>query len=259
MARRGETWVSEELERVLAQLSPQQAAGVLRIVQAELEGRSLSSLLDREGQICTSTTFYGSGKRKGWRHKPEFNQALELAKRDYRKWLLEYGVGDALAILAGAAPEAARALRQEVAGDAAAVGALKALLGAPDPSVREAAAVELGATGLPEVVDALERALVKETDIQVRQALVASLGRVAKWRDGERRSAAISILDRADVKTAAKRAFALDAEDLDAAIERELARLASGGEAEAAGAAESDDDVSEIDGQARSGTAGLDA
>jgi hypothetical protein len=256
MARRGETWVSEELQRVLAQLSPQQAAGVLRIVQAELEGRSLSSLLDREGQICTSTTFYGSGKRKGWRHKPEFNQALELARRDYRKWLLEYGVGDALAILAGAAPEAARALRQEVAGDATALGALKALLGAPDPTVREAAATELGATGLPEVVEALERALIKETDIQVRQALVAALGQVAGWRDGERRSAAISILDRADVKTAAKRAFSLDAEDLDAAIERELARLASGGEAEATGAAEDNTDTGD---QAGIGPAGLDA
>jgi hypothetical protein len=259
MARRGETWVSEELQRVLAQLSPQQAAGVLRIVQAELEGRSLSSLLDREGQICTSTTFYGSGKRKGWRHKPEFNQALELARRDYRKWLLEYGVGDALAILAGAAPEAARALRQQVAGDPAAAEALKRLLVSPDTSVREAAALELGATGLPEVVDALERALIKETDIQVRKALVEALGRVAGWKDGERRSAAISILDRADVKTAAKRAFALGAEDLDAAIERELERLASGGEGEAVRAAESDDDVSEIDSQAGSGAAGLDA
>jgi hypothetical protein len=209
---KGEAWVSDELLEILSQLSAQQAAGVLRIVQAELEGHSLSSLLDCPGQICTSTTFYGSGKRGGWRHKPEFNQALELARRDYRRWMLDHGVGDALALLSQAAPEAARALRQEITGDASAIGSLKEFLSSDDPEVRKAAAIHLGDTGQPEIVPALRSALQQEENPEVRMALIAALGKVAAWRDDERREAARSILDRADVKTAAKRALGLEGE-----------------------------------------------
>lgn len=205
MARRGETWVSEELQAALSPLSGQQAAGVLRIVQAELEGRSLSSLLNCADQICTGTTFYGSGRHsRGWRHKPGFVAALDLARRDYRKWLLEHGVGDALAILAGAAPEAARALRQEVAGDPSAVTALTGLLRSGNPMVRQTAATQLGETGLAEAAPALLEAFEKEMDIVTQQKIVEALGRIAGWRDSDRRAAAFGVLDRADVKTAAK-------------------------------------------------------
>jgi hypothetical protein len=253
MARSSELWVSDELLILLARLTARQAEGVLRIIQAELGGHPLSSLLDCEDQICSSNTYYGTRNRTGWRKKPEFVKALELARRDYRKWLLDHGVEDALTILAATAPDAVRALRQEVAGDASAVEALKRLLKGDDPTIRQAAATQLGKTGLPEVVPALQAALQKETAPEVQGALVAALGRVAGWRDGDRRAAATGILDRADIKTAAKQAFAV--EDIDAAIERELARLASGGEAEAAGATEDNTDTGD---KAGIGPAGLD-
>lgn len=219
------------------QLTAQQARGVLRIVRAELEGHSLSSLLDCDGQICTSTTFYGSGRRRGWRHKPVFNQALALARRDYRKWMLEYGVSDALAILADAAPHAARALRQQVVGDGMAIAALEAALRDREPEVRRSAAGCLGATGLPAVVPALREAVRREKDPLVRGALIDALGRVAGLRDGDRRAAAAGILDRAAVQTAAKgtRAFEGMVEYVDvtegelAAIEEALRGEAEGG------------------------------
>jgi hypothetical protein len=261
MARGGETWVSVDLEAALRVLSAQQANGVLRIVKAELEGRSISSLLDCPGQICTSTTYYGSGTtNRGWKHKPQFLDALELARRDYRKWLLEHGVGDALAILAASAPEAARALRQEVAGDPAAIAALTELLRSEDSAVRLGATEQLGNVGLPDSVPALAAALGSESDPEVRAALVAALGKVAAPRNGDRQSVAFGVLDRADVRTAAKQAMAIGAEDLDALIERELARLASRGEAADATAAP-DDTVAggEPGDEAGPGPAGVDA
>ena len=54
-------WASEELIEALRQLSAQQARGVVRIVQAERAGEPLSSRLDCQDQIFTSTTYYGSG------------------------------------------------------------------------------------------------------------------------------------------------------------------------------------------------------
>jgi len=201
---RGESWVSDELQELLLRLTAQQARGVLRIVQGELEGRSLSSLLDCDDQICASTTYYGTRRRTGWRQKPDFRQAVELARRDYRSWMLEYGVNDALIILAETAPHAARALRQQILGDDGAVDALAAALKDADPEVRRDAATQLGATGLPAVVPALRAALKAETDPLVRQVLVAALGHVAGLRDDDRRAAALGVLDRADVKTAGK-------------------------------------------------------
>lgn len=224
-------WASAELQTVLAHLSSQQAAGVVRIVQAELEGQSLSSLLDCTDQICTSTTFYGSGKRRrGWKDKPEFQKALELARRDYRVWALEHGTSEALTILADAAAPAARALRQQVTGDTQALAALAELLQSADESERLSAVHGLGETGLPEIVPLLRNALKSETNAAVRAGLVLALAKVAGLRDGDRRLAAQGILDRAAVETAAKQALRIDEKDIDDAIERELERLASGGE-----------------------------
>lgn len=233
-------WASGELEEVLALLTGQQARGVVRIVQAELAGEPLSSLLDREGQICTSTTFYGSGKRRGWKGKPEFRRALELARRDYRRWMLENGTGEALVVLASTAPLAAEALRQQIVGDGGAIAALELGLCASDAGLRANAARRLGETGLAGVVPALAAALRREREGEVREALVEALGLVAGCRDGDRRAAALGVLDRADVKTAAKQAIRVSEDDVDAAIERELARLASSSEGNVVGEAAGD-------------------
>jgi len=230
-------WASDELITVLARLTSQQARGVVRIVEAELEGRSLSSLLDTPGQICTSTTYYGSGKRRGWKDNEHFQRSLELARRDYRQWLLEHSTGEALAILASTAPEAVRALRQEIVGNMPAIRALEVALQASEPELRANAARRLGETGLSMVVPALMTALQREQDPGVRSVLVDALGAVAGFRDGERRLAATSVLDRAAVETAAKQALLVSENDIDAAIERELARLAGDGQDDASGAA----------------------
>jgi len=207
-------WASGELSAALAVLTAQQARGVVRIVQAELAGEPISSLLDHPGQMCTSTTYYGSGKRRGWKDKAEFREALRLARRDYRQWLLEESTGEALSILGSTAPEAARALRQQIVGDRPAVMVLEmALLGAQDPELRRNAAERLGETGLPAVVPALNRALQREKIPEVREALVVALGQVAGWRDSDRRAAAMGVLDRADVKTATKQALSVNQDE----------------------------------------------
>jgi hypothetical protein len=212
-------WASAELGQALARLSAQQANGVVRIVQAELEGRSLSSLLDCPGQICTSTTFYGSGRRRGWKGKPEFVAALELARRDYREWMLEHGTGEAMAVLASTAPDAARALRQRVAGDAPALAALELALTARESNLRINAALGLGKTGLPDVVPALQEALQREKEVTVREALQDALGMIAAGaaRDVD---AAESVLDRAAVETAVKSQRAFDLSGFDQALSR---------------------------------------
>ncbi|MBN2392093.1 MAG: hypothetical protein JXR84_15305 [Anaerolineae bacterium] len=229
------SWASDELNTALVKLSAQQAAGVVRIVQAEIEGRSLSSLLDCPGQICTSTTYYGSGRRIGWHGRAEFQTALSLARRDYRSWLLENGTGDALLVLAQTAPDAARSLRQQIVGDEAALNALERVLRTGSSAEQKVAVYRMGDTGNPRFVAPLSEIFEWYDDNELRTAIVHALGAIAGWRDRDQAAAALGVLDRADVKTAAKRAMTVDTDDIDAAIERELARLAEVGEREAAG------------------------
>lgn len=205
-------WASDELAAALAELTAQQAEGVQRIVGAELNGKPLSSLLDVPDQICTSTTYYGSGKRPGWRGKPAFNVALTLARRDYRKWMLEHGTDEALTVLATTAPDAARMLRQQVTGDDSALAVLETMLAADDPTLRVNAALHLGETGLPRVIPALQAAWRREKEASVQRALVDAMGMIAA---GATRNAAAaeSVLDRADLKTASKGTQALTGGD----------------------------------------------
>lgn len=226
-------WASVELQVVLARLSPQQANGVRRIVEAELDGKYLSDLLDTPGQICTSTTYYGSGKRKGWKNKPDFQMAVQLARRDYRTWLLQNGTGEALQILAAGAAPAARALRQNVEGEAGALTQLARLLDDDDAVMRKIAAMQMGAVGLPGVIPYLAKRLAVEDNAAVKLELVAAIGSVAAFRDSERRLSAAAILDRADVKTAAKQAVSVNDDDINAEIKRILGELAAGSQAQA--------------------------
>jgi hypothetical protein len=219
MAVVAESWVSEELYGALAVLSPGQAAGVLRIVKAELEGRGVSSLLDCEGQICTSTTYYN--RKRGWVHKPAFQQALALARRDYRGWALEWGGRDALAILAQTAPDAARALRHQVGGDAAAIEGLIRILQTGSDEERVLAAAALGQTELMAVAPGLLSALESERAPAVRGAIVLALGQVAGSRDSSRRAAVGAVLSRVGLEAGIRVAD----DDIDEAIEAEIRRL----------------------------------
>ena len=193
-------WAGEELRRALGELTSQQARGVVRIVVAELEGRSIGELLDCENQICASTTFY---RRGGWKDNGRFQRALTLARGDYRTWMLENGAEEALSILAETAPEAARALRQRVRGDNSALAVLEATLAATEPALRVNAARQLGETGLPQVVPGLRAALHRERNAEAKAAMVEALGRIASGAARDQ-DAAESVLDRADIKTAAK-------------------------------------------------------
>jgi hypothetical protein len=216
MAQVSEPWVHGELQALLGQLSAQQARGVVRIVRAELEGRSISSLLTGRDKICTSTTYYGSGTtHSGWLQKPAFVEALKQARSAYRTWLMENGTADALTILAEASPKAGQELRRQVTGDLEAVEALSRKLAV---AVRErnvalviVLAESLGATGLSAARPALVGALEADwswassgDDLRVYGAVAQALARIARALDPDRQKAATGVLDRADLKTAAK-------------------------------------------------------
>ena len=236
-------WASDDLQSALTDLTSQQAAGVVRIVQAELDGRAISSLLDCADQICTSSTYYRKG---GWKDKESFQLALDLARRDYRTWALEHGTSEALTILAGGAAPAARALRHQVEGDGSALAALEALLDSDDSEERAEAVAGLAATGLPQAALILRDALGDEDDAAIRLEIVRGLAHIAGLRDADRRLAAQGILDRAAVETAAKAALAVDEDDLDAAIVAELERLAGSGQAALPGTVARDTDAEEL-------------
>jgi len=236
-------WASNDLQHALADLTSQQATGLLRIVQAELAGRPISSLLDCPDQICTSSTYYRKG---GWKDKESFQLALDLARRDYRTWALEHGTGEALTILASGAAPAARALRHQVEGDAQALAALEALLDSAEDEERKEAVIGIYSTGLPQAATILQDALEDEENAAIRLEIVRGLAYIAGLRDADRRLAAQGILDRAAVETAAKAALSVEEDDIDAAITRELERLAGGGEAALPGASEGDPDTEEL-------------
>ena len=211
MANIGEPWVSEALTVLLGKLSPQQAAGVRRIVDAELRGVPLTHLLDCPGQICTSTTYYGSGKtHRGWRSKPEFQAALLQAREDYRTWLLEHGAQETLVLLTEAGPPAAVELRRQATGDVAAVDALGRKLDEAVEAANEdlvvvfARALDMTKAAAARVY--LERALYygpgwkKET----YHVLAEAMATVARAMDTDRQKAAMGILDRIDKSTASK-------------------------------------------------------
>lgn len=174
-------------------------------MRAELDGVSISSLLEGPKKICAWKTYHGSGKSKGWKHNPAFDEALTLARRDYRKWLLEHGTSEAMLVLADTAPDASRLLRQRVRGDEAALAVLEAALQDEEPALRIKAAMALGATGLPQVVPALWAALEGEEEAEVRAALIGALGGVASGYSRDMR-AAESVLDRAGTGEVASKA-----------------------------------------------------
>ena len=59
-------------------LTPQMRTGITRIIEADLCGWTLDSLLESgPGQMCAHSTYYGP---HGWSHKPDFVECLRLAR-----------------------------------------------------------------------------------------------------------------------------------------------------------------------------------
>ncbi len=203
------TWVSDDLREILDKLTPQQARAVQTIVQAELDGRALNQLLDGPDKICARSTFYGSTGRCGWRDRAEFMQALDLARRDYRKWVLEHSTSDAMVLLSRAAIPSARELERQVTGDLQAVEILshemeRAIKDGNDGRVFILGSA-LAAAGVSAALPALQKALEQTwLEAATYSQLAISVSRIAYAVDADRQKAGIGILDRADLKTASK-------------------------------------------------------
>ena len=205
-----EQWMSDELRELSPHLTGQQWAGVIKIVKAELAGRSLTSLLISPDRPCATSTYYGRWSKKkkgtksqgGWIDNPNFTQALEWARRDYRSWLMESGTSEAMLSLSQAAAPSARELERQVVGDLVAVEALSqamdiAIKQGDDLQVAQVARM-LGDTQLSQALPALVRALEHEWEPETYGLLVEAMGRIASPLNVDRRKAAMGILDRLD-------------------------------------------------------------
>lgn len=75
----------ERLRELMAELSPKQRMAIPVIVEAEADGRSLTSLIRTSSDpqagtyICNHTTYWRRGK--GWYYNPRFQEALQRARQ----------------------------------------------------------------------------------------------------------------------------------------------------------------------------------
>lgn len=175
--------MSDELAELLAGLTAKQRAAIPVLVQTLAEGGSVQRLL-RGGPrrankpaagegICNWTTFYR--KRRGWAHNPQFQQALEQARKEYDQAVLRSSVQDAAERLRRAAPKSVEAAEAIV----------DALLRGD------------GEAGILSPIETLLR--ISGQGETKRGQVKAALGLV-----GQGLRAALSILDRADIETAVK-------------------------------------------------------
>ena len=181
---------SGELLAMLDGLTAKQRAAIPLIITTMAEGGTLSRLIrggprrkDRPGKgegVCAWHTYYG---RKGWSHNPRFVAALERARGEYDALLLRGSVEEAADRLRRAAPASAKAAEAVV----------QALLRGSDEA------------GIPSPL---------ETLLKITQNGEAGRGQVqaASALLGKGLQAALSILDRADIKTAVKSAGGTEAE-----------------------------------------------
>jgi hypothetical protein len=220
-------WISEEAQSALNDLTPQQAMGAIRIAQAAAEGRGVNSLLSgpAEQRICARSTYYGRTGRPGWSHQEPFRRAVALAKRDLVAWLAENAGQETLQILRACAPQAARELQRQLAGDPVALEALIEALDAPTPEERRLAADMLGAAGHGAAAEPLRERLAVEQDEKARAAILTALGLIARADSVNAQRAANSVLDRATVETATKATHQVQVDELPA--EERAARIAA--------------------------------
>ncbi len=194
---------SSALQSLFAELSPSQVAGIIRIVEAELAGRSIESLFHGPDKVCNRSTYY---RAKGWSSKPAFVEALSLARKEIRSQRLQSAVDDAIEELKLATPAAARDLRRQVSGDERAIVALVecAQNNDLDVEVRQIAVGSLGTIGTPRATEVLIEMLTTITLMPMRISILNALGRAGAGLDTQRRMADVAVLDRADRKTADK-------------------------------------------------------
>jgi hypothetical protein len=206
-----EHWMSNELREITPHLTGQQWDGIMTIVKAELDGRTITDLLFSADAPCARSTYYGrwekgSGKTRksqpGWLDNSYFTQALAWARRDYRAWLMEHGTAEAMQVLSRAAAPSARELERQVVGDRVAVEVLSQQL---DQAVKKKNELQitklaqaLGASQLSDALPALVRALDHEWEPETQATLIEAVGCIASPLNVDRQKAGMGILDRLD-------------------------------------------------------------
>ncbi|HLF28210.1 MAG TPA: HEAT repeat domain-containing protein [Anaerolineae bacterium] len=212
---------SPDLAARFRRLTPSQVSGVIRIAQAELAGISIEALLQGPGKICSRSTYYHKA-RGGWKYKPEFQDALELARAEMRTHRLTSVVSEAIEELKLATPLAARDLRRQITGDVDAIDALAGVLFDKNrkSDERQAAAVALGQIGSSVAVTVLISALDESPTTDLRKAIIDALGAAGVAANSRRRLADNSVLDRADRMTADKGGGSRTSEMSDEDLER---------------------------------------
>lgn len=97
----------QRLRVLLAQLTPKQRAAVDRVIEAEIAGVPLASLLGGENGICSHTAYY---KKGGWNDNAAWREALDIARGLSFDDRLRGAVKRARETIVLASPDAARAL-----------------------------------------------------------------------------------------------------------------------------------------------------
>lgn len=216
---------SSALQDLFAELSPAQVGGIIRIVEAELAGRSIESLFHGPDKICNRSTYY---RAKGWSSKPAFVEALTMARKEIRSQRLSSAVDEAIEELKLATPAAARDLRRQVTGDERAIAALVECVqnSSIEVEIRQVAVNSIGAIGTPRATEVLIDLLNTVDLLALKISILTALGKAGAGLDTQRRMADVAVLDRADRKTADKAAESeLDLEEVGARRWAQIAPL----------------------------------
>jgi hypothetical protein len=192
------------LQAALDKLSPQQAAGVIRIVEAELRGVSIERLFVGDDAMCARSTYFAKN-RGGWKHKPEFKAAEDLARQEYRGWRLGNVVNDGTDAIKLMVPLATNEMKRQLVGDVDAIPVLQSVVLNSDYTLRQrqSAVSSLAAIATDETTRVLID-LVPQVAGKLLESVVSALGDTAAGTNAGRRAVMNSTLDRASELTAIK-------------------------------------------------------
>jgi hypothetical protein len=191
---------SETLQNLLAKLTKQQAAAIVRVAEADVAGIGITDLLRGPNKICNKATYYGK-----WYKREAFQEALLLALVEVRTLDFSDVVTQAREELKRTTPLAVADLQRQIVGDDGAVESLAAILrdGSSALADQRAAAIALGTIGTKRSTQALIAVLNKCLP-DARETVLLSIGVSGAGTSTQRRMASIAVLDRADPETADK-------------------------------------------------------
>ncbi len=191
---------SDQLNAVLATLTPKQRAAIPRLVECDLAGQSKEVLFSGDNKICHRSVYF-----ENWVKNPVFVAALNLALAEARPAVMEKVVVDTVARLQEIAPLAANDLERQIIGDDHALDALMRVAqnGKRPNEERHAAIHSMGSIGTRRATDLLIL-LLDDGDPTIRQRAAEAIGQSAAGLNASRRLADTAVLDRASPDTANK-------------------------------------------------------